>query len=124
MLSILAGVMITVGGDGARSGVNFEGLVFLAGPPITLLAGICLIRRQRWAWFYMILLFSAVFIHSSFRIAQGPTPQSTSISPGGVPTTVLASTSHGSIPVMVVSLGLLAFLLSRRVRSDFKISNP
>ena len=123
MLSVLAGMMYLVGSDGTRSGMTLENILFLAGPPVTLVAGICLIRRRRWAWLYMILLLAAFSIHSLDQLARSPIPQSTRISADGVPTTTLASDGNGSVPMTMLSLGLLALLLSRKVRSEFWMPN-
>ena len=115
-------MMYLVGSYGTRSGMTLESFLFLAGPPVTLVAGIGLIRRRRWARFYLILLLAAILTHSIIQLARGQVPQSTRISADGVPTTTLASDGSGSIPMTMVSAGLLALLLSRKVRSEFGAS--
>ncbi len=120
IISVLSGMMFLVGSYGTSGGMTLEGLMILAGPPMTLVAGIALILRRRWAYYYMLLLFIALIAYNGYHLSRGSTTQSTHISPGGVPTTTLASKGKGSVPVMAAGIALLAGLLVRNVRAEFR----
>ncbi|MES2477299.1 MAG: hypothetical protein V4640_16050 [Verrucomicrobiota bacterium] len=119
IISVLTGMMFLVGSYGTSSGMTLEGIIILLGPPVTLVAGVALIRRRRWAYVYLLLLLVSVLAYNGDQLGRGPTPQSTRVSPSGVPTTTLASGGRGSVPVIAGCVALLAALLVRNVRAEF-----
>ncbi len=121
-VSLVTSLMFLVGSYGTAGGLTLEGLGIIAGPPLTFVAGIGILRRWRWARFYLIALLIAVLAHNAAEIIRGPTPQKNFTSAEGVPTTVLASGAHYSIPLIALCAALLVKLLSARVRSEFGAS--
>ena len=117
-ISLIAGLMV-LAGQGTQNSSLGEGLLVIAGPPVTLLAAICFLRRQRWTWFYFVLLCLAGLASNVARLLRGPTPETTYIDAAGVKTTVLASGVGMAMPFALLFAGLLVFLLLPRVRREF-----
>ena len=98
-------------------------LIVVVAPLATLVAGIGLLRRKRWARYCLLALLVWALAHNVYLLARGPIPQSTYVSPAGVPTTVLATpVSPLTIPAIVVCGCLLLTLLSRKVRAEFPVA--
>ena len=113
--------MVVAGSYGTANASLLGSLLVMGTPPLTLVAGIGLLRRSRWAYGYVFVLLGFVGVWNVAQMLRGPTPQHTYMSPSGVPTTVLAS--HVNYPthviVVAVSLGLLSKLLTEPVRTKF-----
>ncbi|MEZ5330377.1 MAG: hypothetical protein R3F19_35465, partial [Verrucomicrobiales bacterium] len=118
-ISFMSVLMLLAGGHGTAAGLTPEGILLILLPPATLAAGIGFVLRQRWAYLFVLILLSTSFAISAHRLLKGPIPRTTYISASGVTTTILPSTGTESIPVIIVSGGLLATLLARRIRSEF-----
>jgi hypothetical protein len=119
----MASLLMLLGGrHGAANGSLLEGMLVIGLPPITLIAGIGLLRRWRWAYGYALVLVASVALWNVATMVRGPTPQHTYVSPGGVPTTVLATDVDYPAHIVIVAcaLGLLARLLTRAVRAEFR----
>lgn len=117
-ISLIAGLMV-LAGQGTQNANFFEGLLVIGGPPFTLVAAICFLRRHRWAWAYFLLLGLFGLLYNVARILRGPTPESTYIDANGVKTTVLASGIGMAVPFSLMFAGLILFLLLPRVRREF-----
>ena len=65
LISAVTCLMFIAGSHGTSGGLTLEGLAIIAGPPATLFAGISLLRRQRWALFYILALPCAVLAAST-----------------------------------------------------------
>ncbi|MFT3806323.1 hypothetical protein [Arenimonas sp.] len=122
-ISLIAGLMV-LAGQGTQNANFFEGLLVIGGPPFTLVAAICFLRRHRWAWAYFLLLSLFGLGYNVLRILRGPTPETTYIDANGVKTTVLASGIGMAVPFSVLFAGLLIFLLLPRVRREFLTATP
>ena len=118
-VSFISTLMIAVGSYGTNTFDPMGFLIVVVLPPASFVAGIALLRRKRWARVYLMLLMLGVFAWNVRAMIRGPTPQTTTISPTGVKTTTLASESQHSELAMLVSLGILAFLLVPAVRREF-----
>jgi hypothetical protein len=118
-VSLISALMIFSGGHGS-SGSFFGGLIVIGGPPMTLIAGIGLLRRRRWAYGYALAVLGLFAASSLVQIARGSTPEQSSVSPTGVITTVLASTPSYSLHIMIIAIavGLLLKLSSRAIRTE------
>ena len=91
----------------------------VVAPPVSLVAGIGLLRRKSWAHHYFLALFAVVLgynIHAFSRATPEPLHH---VSPTGVPTTVLPTDRRMFVPIIVVCVGALSILLIRRVRLEF-----
>jgi hypothetical protein len=115
--------MIVAGSYGTANLDLIEGTVVILGPPVTLLAGIGLLRRWRWAWAYMLAALLGLVVWSASKIIKGPSPERTTTSASGTRTTISATTVdyayHGTI--IVIGLGLFTGFLSRSVRAEFEV---
>ena len=122
LVSMAAALMLLGGHDGAANGNLLEGFMVIGVPPLTLAAGIGLLRRWRWAYGYALVLVAFVVVGNIATMVRGPTPQRTYASPSGVPTTVLATDVNYSAHILIVAgaVGLLAKLLTRSVREEFR----
>jgi hypothetical protein len=121
-ISAITALMLLAGSYGTSSGLTLEGLIIIVAPPVTLVAGISLLRRQRWAHGYLVAVLCVVLAYNGFAIIKGPTPQSSYTSAAGVRTTVLASEANYSPSVIALSIGLLVMLLSPKIRAEFRVS--
>jgi hypothetical protein len=87
---------------------------------VTFVAGIGLLRRWRWARFYMIaLLFVVVAMLAKDLRILPPSGPTTTVGSDGVPTTTFHSGSSDALPTLAVSIVLLAVLFSAKVRAVF-----
>lgn len=118
-ISIISFAMLLVGSYGTSTGGVLDWIAVVAGPPATFVAGIGLLRRKRWARTFLLALLSAVLAYNAYGFAKGPTAGTTSVSPDGVPNTVLPSTANYSTPIVAICIGLLLVLVSRKVRAEF-----
>ncbi len=116
-------MMLLVGSDGTANATWSGALLVVGGPPATVLAGVGLLRRHRWAYVFVLVLLTSVLVRNIVILQRGPTPERTSISPTGLRTTTLASEVNRPLHLtaIVVCLALLAKLLVRSTRSEFNL---
>lgn len=122
-ISVISLCMVMVGSYGTANASLLGALGIIGGPPATLVAGIGLLRRWRWAYGYTVVLLAVVVAMNLATMLRGSTPEHSYVSPAGVPTTVLASNVDTPFHVLIVAvaLGLLAWLLTRSVRGEFAL---
>lgn len=120
-ISVISLCMLLVGSYGTANASWLGAWGIVGVPPATLFAGIGLLRRWRWAYGYILVLLVVVVGMNVATMLRGSTPEHSYVSPGGVPTTVLASSVDYPFHVLIVAgaLGLLAWLLTRSVRAEF-----
>jgi hypothetical protein len=122
-ISALALLMILAGGPGSSISDPLGFLIVVVGPPAAIVAGIGLLRRKRWARYFLIALLLWALAHDVYLLARGPIPQSTYVSPAGVPTTVLATpVSPYTVPTILACACLLVALLLPKVRMECSVS--
>ena len=122
-ISALALLMILAGGPGSSTSDPLGFLIVVVGPPAAIVAGIGLLRRKRWAHHFLVALLLWALAHNAYLLARGPIPQSTHVSPAGVPTTVLATpVSPYTLPTILVCACLVIALLSRKVRMECAVA--
>ena len=119
LVSAVALLMLIAGGDGTASTTLFGFLSVVVLPPASLWAGIGFLRRRAWARYFLLGLFAVILAVNLFDYWRANPEPYQYVSPSGVPTTVLATDKTMFVPAIVVSLGMLAVLLSRRVRREF-----
>src|ERR1043166_4386407 len=119
-ISVISFLMYLAGSPGTSTGSMFGWLGIVGGPPATCLAGIGLLRRKGWARLYLLALLCALVAYEVSEILKGPTPETTYISPAGVPTTRLAPDANYSPPVLVSSIGLVVMLFLPKIRAEFR----
>jgi hypothetical protein len=119
LVSAVALLMLVAGSHGTASGTLFGFVSVVVLPPVSLVAGIGFLRRRAWAHYFLVALFGVMLaVASSDYWRANPEPYRY-VSPSGVPTTVLATDRTLFVPAIAVALGMLAVLLSRRVRLEF-----
>lgn len=118
-ISFITLLMILVGSYGTESASLLGFLNVVVAPPVTLVAGIGLLRRKPWARYYLLALFSVILAYNARAFVRANPEPLHYVSPSGVPTTVLPTDRTMFVPIIVVSVAALAVLLSRRVRRDF-----
>jgi hypothetical protein len=123
-ISVIAALMVIAGHPGSRSAEPLGALAVFAGPALVLGAGIGLLRRQRWAWWIMVGVLGAIVVSNVWTMIAVETGPSHYISPAGVPTTVLKSRALYLSPFVIVSGLSLAFLLTRRIRTECGVNAP
>ena len=122
-ISALALLMILAGGPGSSTHDPLGFLIVVVGPPAAVVAGIGLLRRKRWAHHFLLALLIWALAHNVYLLARGPIPQSTHVSPAGVPTTVLATpVSAYTLPTLFVCACLIIALLSPKVRAECSVA--
>src|SRR5436189_2344137 len=90
-ISAISLLMILAGSHGPSPHDPLGFLIVVVGPPALIAAGIGFLRRRPWARYFMLALLLWALAHNVYLLARGPIPQSTYVSPAGVPTTVLAT---------------------------------
>ncbi|ATC65581.1 hypothetical protein CMV30_17395 [Nibricoccus aquaticus] len=125
-ISLITLLMFIAGSYGTAHASLLDALVVIARPPATLLAGIGLLCRWRWAHTYVLTLTVSFALWSAAAIARGPSPERTYTSPSGVPTTVLASSVNYSfhLTCIAISAGVLLTLTNRSIRREFRLGLP
>lgn len=120
-VSLISILMILAGGDGSTGGSFLDAAIVIGGPPATLISGIGLLRRRRWAYSYAFALLGFFLTYSLARILRGSTPEVSTTSPNGVVTTVLGSTPLYPLHLLVIAMciGLLVKLRSPAIRAEF-----
>jgi hypothetical protein len=121
-VSTISFLMILVRSYGTATWDPLGFLQVVVAPPLTLAAGIGLLRRKAWARVYVVALLMVAIATTVFGMARPPRPRRTYVSPTGVPTTVLESEPKNlafSVVVLVASGALLLALTSKTVRSEF-----
>ena len=122
-ISALALLMILAGGPGSATSDLLGFLIVVVGPPAAIVAGIGLLRRKRWARYFLLAIVLWALAHNVYLLARGPIPQSTHVSPAGVPTTVLETpVSPYTIPAILVCAGLVVALLLPKVRTECSVA--
>jgi hypothetical protein len=117
-------IMILAGSPGTSTFDPLGFLIIVVAPPVSLIAGIGILRRWRWARLYLLALAGTVFGFQCTQFVRPPTPRREYFSPSGVRITELGTERHGSIALAVVSLGMLACLMSPRARAEFARRSP
>ncbi len=118
VVSFFALLMLIAGGDGA-SGASIVGFfTVVIAPPVTLVAGIALLRRRAWGRYYLVALFALVLAFNLYEFVRANPEPTHYVSPSGVPTTVLPTDRSMFVPIIVACVGALAVLLSRRARVE------
>lgn len=111
--------MILVRSPGTSTSDPLGFVMIVLAPPATFVAGIALLRRMRWAWFYMVTVLSVVVVASIYQFLFAPTASFTYLDQNGVRTTVVTRDKSTFAPAIVIGTGLLLVLLTRRSRGDF-----
>jgi hypothetical protein len=120
VISVISFLMLLARSYGTNTGGLLDWLIVLAGPPVTFVAGIGLLRRKRWAWFCIVGILFSVLAWQGYQVVNPPPTESTTyVSPAGVKTTVMGSGPLYSVPIIVGGLAMLAVLLSPRARAEF-----
>lgn len=117
-ISVLSGLMLIAGSDGTQNAEPLGALAVVCGPTLTLVAGIGMLLRRRWAWWIMVIVLGAILISNVWTMIAVETGPSHYVSPGGVPTTVLKSGGLYLSPIVITSGLSLALLLTRRIRTE------
>lgn len=120
-ISLITVLMILTGSYGTENIKLMDFLNVVVRPPATLIAGIGLLCRWRWAHTYCVALLASFGLWHATVMARGPSPERTYTSPSGVRTTVLASTVNypAHIAVLTITLLVLVKLHGRPIRDHF-----
>jgi hypothetical protein len=123
-ISFISVLMVVAGHPGTQNVEPLGAFTVLVGPTMTLVAGIGLLRRQRWAWWILVLSLVAIIVsnvRTMIRVESGPSHY---VSPSGVPTTVYKTSIPSLGPIIGASVLALGFLLTRRVRAECRGKAP
>ena len=120
-VSVISSLMLLAGGDGTAGGSFFDGLVVIGGPAATLVAGIGLLRRRRWAYGSVLALLAVCAAYNLGQLLRGAMPERSTVSPDGVIQTELAWGGYYALCLLfiAISVGMLVKLLAPAVRAEF-----
>lgn len=122
LLTPISGIsllMLVAGSHGTASADAWGILSVVVAPPLAVVAGIGLLRRQRWAWLAVLALLGGVVAFNVRELATARPTTTTHTSPSGVRTTVMASgPNYHSLPLIALALAAMAKLLTRAVRAE------
>lgn len=119
-ISFISLLMILAGSYGTKTSDPLGFFLVIVAPPLAVLVGIGLVFRWRWAWLCLVAGLVAVLVWQALEWRRPPAgPPVTTVSPSGVRMTTYRSGPQVSPPLVIVCLGLLALMLTKRVRRDF-----
>ena len=118
IISVITAIMLAVGSYGTKNAGALDALITIAGPPLTFIAGIGLLRRKRIAWFTMIAVFIGLLAWQASEFFKPAALGRTFVDSNGVPTNFMDGPSY-STPLIAVCIGALAVLLSAKARAKF-----
>jgi hypothetical protein len=121
-MSLLALLFIIAGNSSTANSDGFGALLVVGGPFATLVVGIGLLRRWRWAHVGIVALLVVVASGTLASLVRGSSMPHTYTSPDGVLHTELASggTTPFSAVTLAIASALIAKLLTRSVRAEFR----
>ncbi|MCP5540377.1 MAG: hypothetical protein H7A52_09590 [Akkermansiaceae bacterium] len=120
IISFFSLLMIIVGSYGTNTADVPGFLLVVVAPPFTLVAGIGMLRRRRWAWLCLVAGLGCFLLVSLFEFTRPPEPAvRTHVSPSGVKTTEYHSGPQFSVPTIVLCAGLLIYVWMPGVRREF-----
>jgi hypothetical protein len=123
IISFFSLLMILAGSHGTQNTELSGFLLIVVAPPASVVAGIGLVRRWRWAWLYLVASLLLAIGWQVFEMTRPPRPAVTTTTlPSGVRQTVYHSGPQYSVPLTAVLGCLLAFALTPGVRREFGIS--
>lgn len=95
--------------------------IVVFGPSILFGAGFGLLRRRLWGYFLALGLAALFLLSCLSDLFTQPLQPTTTVttSPGGVPTTTFRQGSQQSITPLLLTLGLIGYLLLPQVRREF-----
>jgi DNA-binding transcriptional ArsR family regulator len=88
-ISFLTLLMVLVGSHGTASAAVVRFVSVVPAPPVTLLSGIGLLRRNPWARYDLPTLCAVVLVYHAYGLLSASSEPTRFVSPSGVPTTVL-----------------------------------
>ncbi|MBK8035653.1 MAG: hypothetical protein IPK22_00740 [Verrucomicrobiaceae bacterium] len=118
-ISVISMMMMAVGSYGTSNADPLGALAVFFGPAIMFAAGIGLWRRWKWAWFVMVALMIATVSSNLFTIISVESKPKHFTSASGVETTIVTDGFQNRKGIIMLSGCVLAFLCTRRVRSEF-----
>lgn len=120
-ISVISALMFLAGSYGTQNAALGEACLILLGPLGLVLTGLGLWRRWRWAWWAALVTLAGVASYQVGALIQGPRATQTYTTPSGTLVTVMGSGKKASAwPVLVGCAALGAWLLSKRVREEFR----
>jgi hypothetical protein len=120
-ISVVSSLMVAAHSHGTSSVGPLGWLIVVAGPPASLVGGIGLLRRKRWAYFYVLAILGTVLLVNSYRVIRSPFGSSKQTVVNGVLTTTVTMGGIYYLPLVATCAALLVKLLSRSVRTEFGI---
>lgn len=126
-ISAISLAMILTHSYGMSSATALGFVMVVLGPPVSLVAGVGLLRRKRWGWAVILAVLTLIVISSAGDIVQAPLRPVTYTVPSGVPTTVLPRDFTFYcylLPFVVVCAGVIVKLLTKKVRAEFAAASP
>ena len=124
-ISVISLLMILAGSDGTASTELTGFLSVVVAPPAAIVAGVGLLCRRAWAWPVAVVLLGFLIAVNAHTLLNRRSTTETTVSPSGVPTTVLASgPNYHSVPLIAIGVVLIGKLLTRPVRSELRLSRP
>ena len=119
-ISIISFLMLLVRSYGTSTGGVLDWLIVVAGPPVSFMAGIGLLRRKRWAWFYLVGILFCLFAWQASKVAfPPPSEDRTFIDPNDVRTTIMGGGPGTSTPIIALTIAALAVLFLQKSRAEF-----
>jgi hypothetical protein len=120
IISVITAAMFAVGSYGTKNAGALDALITIAGPPLTLIAGIGLLRRRRWAGFTIVAILIGILAwQASDILSPAASEDRTFVAPNGVLTTTMGSGPTYSLPIIAVCIAALAALFSAKSRAEF-----
>lgn len=123
-ISFITVLMLIAGSPGTQSAEFLEGSVIVFGPLFTVVSGVGLWFRKRWAWWCTVAILVIALVVDVRTLVRGPQPERVSVSASGVRTTTSATGTGYALPSALMCSALLALLAFRRQRGEFSPPSP
>jgi hypothetical protein len=120
-ITVITVLMLMAGSYGTSTFDPVGFLIIVVAPPATLVAGLGLLLRWRWARFYIIAMLAIIIVANVSELSKGGKTTTIRTTPAGVTTSedVWGGPNYHSVPIIVFCSASLVLLFLPFVRREF-----
>jgi hypothetical protein len=120
-ITVITVLMLMAGSYGTSTFDPVGFLIIVVAPPATLVAGLGLLLRWRWARFYIIAMLAIIIVANVSELSKGGKTTTIRTTPAGVTTSedVWGGPNYHSVPIIVFCSDSLVLIFLPFVRREF-----